>query len=70
MKRSDFAFKFVQHIENHGGIEAVVAELPAEEDGYSSRPLIRDVYNAALRGGITYRQYFMSVGTLYEYEVI
>jgi hypothetical protein len=70
MRRSDFAFKFLQHIENHGGINSVLDALPSEEDGYSCRPLIRDVFHESLAGGITYRQYFMSLGTLCEYEVI
>ena len=69
--RADFAFKYIQHIENNGGIDAVVAELPPEESGFTAGPLIRAVYETAVNyNNISYRQYFMSLGTLFEFEVL
>ena len=68
--RTDFGNAFRMLIEGHGGIEAVVAQLPTGE-GHASVKFIESVFKASTgRGRLTYQQYFMALGTLYHHEII
>lgn len=68
--RTDFGNAFRMLIEAHGGIDAVVAQLP-DGEGHASVKFIESVYKASTgRGRLTYSQYFMALGTLYHHEII
>ena len=68
--RRDFAFQFLEHIENNGGIWSVLQQLP-EDNEFRAQDLIMGVYEKCqAEGTISYRQYFSALGTLVHWEVI